>query len=130
MSHQLSAISLQETRNPEKISKIVRDLIPEFNGKNMSVRIFFRHCRAAVSMVQLYEVPYLTMLTVTKITGEARKLIQDSPDINLNEILKILEQIYLQPEDLSQFMQQLATVKRSSDKTFPEYGARINQVLN
>ena len=70
------------------------------------------------------------MRIVTKITGEARKLIQNSPDINLNDILKLLEQVYSQQEDLSQLMQQLATVKRSNLETVPEYGARVNQILN
>ena len=130
LQNQVSELSLRETRNPEKISKVVRDLIPEFNGRNMSVRMFVRHCRAAVSMVLPQEIPYLTMLIVTKITGEARKLIQDSPDINLNETLKILEQVYSQQEDQSQLMQQLATVKRSNSETVPEYGARVNQILN
>ena len=45
-------------------------------------------------MVLPQEIPYLTMLILTKITGEARKLIQDSPDIILNETLKLLEQVY------------------------------------
>ena len=89
LQNQVSKLSLGETRNPEKISKVVRDLISEFNGRDMSVKMFFRHCRAAVSMVLPQEIPYLTMLIVTKITGEARKVNQDSPDINLNETLKI-----------------------------------------
>ena len=101
LENQVSELSSRETRNPEKISKVVRDLIPEFNARNMSVRMFVRYCKAAVSMVLPQEIPYLTMLIVTKITGEARKLIQDSPDINLNETLKILEQVYSQQEDLS-----------------------------
>ena len=130
LQNQVSELSLGETRNPENISKVVHDLIPEFNGRNISVRMFVRHCRAAVSMVLPQEIPYLTMLIVTKITGEARKLIQDSPDINLNDILKILEQVYSQQEDLSQLMQQLATVKRSSLEMLPEYGERVSQILN
>ena len=130
LQNQVSELSLGETRNPEKISKVVRDLIPEFNGRNMSARMFVRHCRAVVSMVLPQKIPYLTMLIVTKITGEVRKLIQDSPDINLNESLKILEQVYSQQEDLSQLMQQLATVKRSNSETVPEYAARVNQILN
>ena len=42
LQNQVSELSLGETRNPEKISKVVRDLIPEFNGRNMSVRMFVR----------------------------------------------------------------------------------------
>ena len=85
LQHQVSELFLGETQNPEQISKVVRDLIPEYNGRNMFVKMFVRHCRAVVSMVLPQEIPYLTMLIVTKITGEARKLIQNSPDINLNE---------------------------------------------
>ena len=44
--------------------------------------------------------------------------------------LKILEQVYSQQDDLSQLMQQLATVKTSNLETVPEYGARVNQFLN
>ena len=130
LQNQVSELCLGETRNPEKISKVVRDLIPELNVRNMTVIMFVRHCRVAVSMVLPQEIPYLTMLIVTKISGEARKLIQDSPDMNLNETLKILEQVYSQQEDLSQQMQQLATVRRSNLETVTEYGARVNRILN
>ena len=130
LQNQVSELFLGKTQNPEKISKVVRDPIPEFNGRNMSVRMFVRHCRAAKSMVLPQEIPYLTMLIVTKITDEARKLIQDSPDIDLNGTLKILEQVYYQQDDLSQLMQQLATVKRSNLETVPGYGARVSQILN
>ena len=67
------------TPDPTRISKIVRDIIPAFDGRNMSVKMFTEHCRAAISMVSLspLEIPYLTMLIKTKITGEARVHIQD-----------------------------------------------------
>ena len=125
-----SLTSLAGTPDPTKISKIVRDIIPSFDGKNMSVKMFTEHCRAAISMISPLEMPYLTMLIRTKIIGEARLHIQDHAGIKLGEMLKTLELIYSTLEDPSQLLQNLAHIKRKPVETIPEYGARVNQILN
>ena len=125
-----SLTSLAGTPDPAKVSKIARDIIPSFDGKNMSVKMFVEHCRAAASMVGPLEMPYLTMLIRTRIAGDARVHIQDRINMKLEEILKTLEQIYSPQEDSSQLLQELTNVKRNTNETIPEYGARVNQLLN
>ena len=72
-----SLTSLTGTPNPAKISKIARDIIPSFDGKNMLVKMSVEHCRVAASMVSPLEMPYLTMLIRKRITRDARVHIQD-----------------------------------------------------
>ena len=50
--------------------------------------------------------------------------------MKLEKILKTLEQIYSPQEDSSQLLQELTNVKRITNETIPEYGARVNQLLN
>ena len=92
--------------------------------------MFVEHCRAAASMVEAQEIPYLTMLIKNKITGEARFHFQDRTGILLEDILKTLEQIYSPQEDTRQLLQILTNIKREPTETIPEYGARVNQTLN
>ena len=115
---------------PEKNSRIVRDIIPEFTGKNMSVNSFLKHCKVVIAMVDLRDMPYLTMLILTKITGEARNHIQDKSDLELVDILKTLERIYSCKEDVSQLLQTLANTRQNPEESVQEYGGRVNQILN
>ena len=84
-SHNYSSSS-SGTPDPTRISKIVRDIIPAFDGRNMSVKMFTEHCRAAISMVSPLDIPYLTMLIKTKITGEARVHIRDRIGMRLEDM--------------------------------------------
>ena len=118
------------TLDINKISKLVREIIPTFDGKKMSVKMFNEHCRAAISLVNPSEIPYLTLMTRTKITGEARIHVQDRLGATLDEILQTLTQIYSQKQDISQLMQDLSNVIRNPEETIPEYGAQVSLTLN
>ena len=125
-----SSIFSTRTLDINKISKLVREIIPKFDGKNMSVKMFNEHCRAAISLVNPSEIPYLTLMIRTKITGEARIHVQDRLGATLDEILQTLTQIYSQKQDISQLMQDLYNVIRNPKETIPEYGARVSLTLN
>lgn len=116
--------------DPVRISKIVRDIIPSFNEKNMLFKMFVEHCRVSASMVSPQEVSYLTMLFKTKIIKMARVHIQDRVGITSEKILKTLEQIYSCQQDTSQLLQDLANVKRMINEYIPEYGAHFSQIIN
>ena len=96
-------------------------MIPEFTGKNMSVKLFLKYCKTVISMANLSDAPYLTMLILNKITGEARKHIQDKSELKLEDVLKTLERIYSQEEDVSQMLQAL-TCKRNGMSQFKNMG--------
>lgn len=115
----LGTSSLAGTPDPGRVSKLVRDLIPLLNGRNMSVKMFVEHCRAAISIVTSWEMPYLTMLVKTEITSEARVHIYDRIGIKLQDILKILERIHTPQEDASQLLQDLTNVERKTNETIP-----------
>ena len=81
-------------------------------------------------MANLSDAPYLTMLILNKITGEARKHIQDKSELKLEDVLKTLERIYSQEEDVSQMLQALSNMQKKRDESIREYGGRVNQLLN
>ena len=115
---------------PEKIARIVRDMIPEFTGKNMSIKLFLKYCKTVISMANFHDAPYLTMLILNKMTGEARKHIQDKSELKLEDVLKTLERIYSQEEDVSQMLQALSNIQKNPEESIQEYRGRINQLLN
>lgn len=122
--------SIAGTMNPSNIPKIVENIVPTFDGDNLSVKMFIDHCKAAVMMVHPQDLPCLTMLIRTKIVGEARKHIQDRIGMRLEDILKTLEQIYSTHEDVGELCQKLGNIKRNTGESVPEYGGRVHQILN
>ena len=81
-------------------------------------------------MANLHDAPYLTMLILNKITGEARKHIQDKSELKLEDVLKTLERIYSHEEDVSQMLQALSNIQKNHEESIQEYGGRVNQLLN
>ena len=77
-------------------------MIPRFDGTNMSVIMFIVQCKVAGALLEPHEMPYLTILNRNKITGPARKYIQDRLGATLDNIFRILQGIYMPREDTSQ----------------------------
>lgn len=74
------------TQNASKIPKIVEQILPVFDGKNIPVTMFVEHCNSAVAMITPDDLHCFTMVVRTKIIGEARNYIQDRLGLTLKEI--------------------------------------------
>lgn len=128
-----SDISLNESairRKTSDVLKLARDIIPNFDGTNMSVNMFIEHCRAAAASVEEQDMNLLIMLIKNKITGQARKHIQNKIGANLEEILKSLQRAFSPRADISQLAQELAVIKRKQDENVADYGIRVSDILN
>ena len=109
--------------------KLTRDLIPEFDGANTSVAMFAGQCRAAAALLEPHEIAYLAILIRNRVTGTARKHIQDRIGISLDEILRILQNVYMPREDISQLAQELANINRKLGESIADYGTRVCVIL-
>ena len=110
--------------------RFAKELIPDFDGTNMSVIMFIEQCKAAAALLETHEMPYLIILVRNKITGPARKYIQDRVGASLDDILRILQGIYMPREDTSQLTQELANIHRNPEETISDYGNRVSVLLN
>lgn len=97
-------------RRSGEFLRLARDIIPQFDGGNMSVAMFIEHCRAAA-------------------TGIEPGYIQDPVGIDFEELMRILETHFAPKLDTSQLMQELATITREKNKEIAEYGTRVNEIL-
>ena len=110
--------------------RFAKELIPEFDGTNMSVIMFIDQCKVAAALLEPHEMPYLTILIRNKITGPARKYIQDRVGATLDDIFRILQGIYMPREDTSQLTQELANIHRNPGENISDYGTRVTVLLN
>ena len=127
---ELSSITSNPIRKIGEGLKFAKDLIPEFNGTNMSVSMFTEQCKAAAALLEPNEMIYLAILVRNRVTGPARRYIQDRVGITLDEILRILQSIYIPREDTSQLTQELANIQRNIGETISDYGTRVSVLLN
>ena len=110
--------------------KFAKDLIPEFNGLNMSVMMFIEQCNAAAALLEPHEIPYLVIIIRNKVIAPARSHIQDNFGIGLGDILRILKRTYMPREDTSQLTQDLVNICRYPNETSHDYGTRVTVLLN
>ena len=110
--------------------RFAKELIPEFDGTNMSVIMFIEQCKAAAALLEAHEMPYLLIIIRNKITGPARKHIQDRVGASLHDIFRVLQGIYMPREDTSQLTQELANIHRNPEETISDYGTRVSVLLN
>ena len=119
-----------QIRGVGNVLKLARDIIPTFDGTNMSVNMFIEHCRAAAKSVDEADMYLLIMFIKNKVTGQARKHIQDKVGASLEEILKSLQRAFGSRADASQLAQELALITRKREESVADYGIRVSDILN
>ena len=125
-----SSNSLINNKRVGDVLKLARDIIPSFDGMNMSVNMFIEHCRVAATSVDESDMHLLIMLVKNKVTGQARKHIQDKVGASLDEILKSLQRAFGSRADPSQLAQELAVITRKQGENVADYGIRVSDILN
>ena len=82
-STQSLPVSSGFTHRSRDVLKLARDIIPQFDGTNMSVNMFIEHCRVAATTVDDDDMHLLIMFIKNRVTGQARKHIQDARSAKL-----------------------------------------------
>ena len=63
--------------------RFAKDMIPGFDGNNLSVTMFAQHCRTTARCISSDEIIFLITIIRIKMTGSARWLIQDMGKLTL-----------------------------------------------
>lgn len=109
--------------------KFAKELIPEFDGSNMSVNLFVEQCKTAANLLEPHEIPYLLILIRNKIKAPARRYIQERIGLTLDDLYRTLQGIYSLKEDSSQLSQELAVIHRKANESIADYGNRVTELL-
>ena len=112
----------------KKTNEIVR-ILPEFNGRNISVNRFIRECREAENLVNPNDRTFFMKLVKSRVTGEASDYLQFKSFDNLDQLLSDLKRVFSPSQNLPQIQTDLARVKQNSNERVSEYGLRVTKFL-
>ena len=110
--------------------KLIVDLIPTFDGFNISVQSFSRECRFAEGRVSPSLRPFLVKLLKTKIKGEAELYTRNMHFENLDDLLNNLDKIFGAHKTLFQIQSELANMKQNLGESVLSYGARAMELFS
>ena len=114
--------------NYKKTNEIVR-ILPEFNGRNISVNRFIKECREAENFVNPNDRDFFIKLIKARITGEASDYLQYKSFDNLDQLLLDLKRVFSPIQNLPQVQTDLARVKQNQNERVSEYGLRVTRIL-
>ena len=116
------------TLSYKKTNEIVR-ILPEFNGRNISVNRFIRECKETKNFVNLDERNFFLKLVKSHVAGEASDYLQFKSFKNLEQLLSELKRVFSPRKNLPQAQTDLVRVKQDSNEKVSEYGLRVTKIL-
>ena len=127
-----SRASSSETLKGSDITtlKLIVDLIPIFDGNNISVQAFARECRFAEEGVSRNLLPLLIRLLKAKIKGEAELYVRNLQFETLDELLNTLERAFGAPKTLFQTQSEIAQMKQNVGEPILTYAARAMELFS
>ena len=112
----------------KKINEIVR-ILPEFNGKNISINRFIRECKEAENFVSPGDKSFFLKIVKSRVTGDANDYLQFKSFDNLEQLLLELKRVFSPSQNLPQVQTDLARVRQNSNEKVSEYGLRVTKIL-
>ena len=112
----------------KKTNEIV-PILPEFNGKNISVNRFIKECREADNFVNPNDRTFFMKLVKARVIGEASDYLQFKSFDNLDQLLLELKRVFSPSQNLPQVQTDLARVKQNPNERVWEYGLRVTKIL-
>ena len=104
--------------------RLIVDLIPIFNGNNISVQAFSRECKFAEEGVAPNLRPLFIKLVRSKIQGDAELYIKHLQFQTLPELLNILETAFGTSKTPFQIHAEIASMKQNSGESILSYSTR------
>ena len=105
------------------------DIIPIFNGRNISIQTFARECRITIESIDEGFYSLFLRLLRSKIVGEADIYIKNRHFNSLDELLSILDKAFGTPKTLFQVESEIAHVKQNKGEDILSYGARVTELF-
>lgn len=116
--------------SPYMIIAEVGKIIPEFDGRNITVNRFIRECKKAESFVNPMHKMFFVSLVESKVTGAAGAYLQFKDFVTLNELLDKLKKSFAPSRNLPQIQAELARVCQRADEKVSDYGLRVSTILH
>ena len=112
----------------KKINEIVR-ILPEFNGKNISINRFIRECKEAETFVNPGDKSFFLKIVKSRVTGDANDYLQFKSFNDLDQLLAELKRVFAPTQSLPQLQTDLARVRQKSQEKVSEYGLRVTRIV-
>ena len=103
-------------------------ILPEFNGKNISITEFIRECKDAEEFVNPND-KNLFLSKKSRVTGEARNYLQFKRFDNLEQLFADLKRAFTPTKNMPQLQIELARVKLGAQEKVAEYALRVTDIL-
>ena len=104
-------------------------ILPEFNGKNISVTEFIRECRKAEEFVNPNDKNFFLKIVKSRVTGDARNYLQFKTFNSLEQLLAELKRAFTPTKNMPQLQVDLARIKQGPQDNVAEYGLRVTDIL-
>ena len=114
--------------NYKKTNEIVR-ILPEFNGRNISINRFIRECKEAENFVNPNDRSFFLKLVKSRVTGDVNDYLQFKNFDSLDQLLSELKRVFAPTQNLPQIQTDLARVRQSPQEKVFEYGLRVTRIL-
>ena len=108
-----SKIVESEVPRYKKINEIVR-ILPEFNGKNISINSFIRDCKEAETFVNPGDKSFFLKVVKSRVTGDVNDYLQFKSFHDLDQLLSELKRVFAPTQNLPQLQTDLARVRQKS----------------
>ena len=110
------------TSNTYKRTSEVVKIIPEFNGRNISVNQFIRECRDAEHFINPNDRKFFVKLVKSRVTGDAQAYLQFKTFSNLEQLLEELKRTFTSAQNLPQLQTELSRLVQKPTEKVSEYG--------
>jgi hypothetical protein len=111
--------------NPFVALKYAVDAVPFFDGENIPLLYFIEGCEEAKSLLPAEAEYQFTKIIRTRITGEARRIIQDENFDSIAQLTKYLKQIYGPSRNVYQLHGELGCVYQKNEENVITYANRV-----
>ena len=112
-------------KKPNEIARI----LPEFDGKNISITEFIRECREAEEFIDPNDKNSFLKIVKSRVIGEARNYLQFKTFNNLEQLLSEIKRAFTPTKNMPQLQIELARVKQGPQEKVAKYGLRVTDIL-
>lgn len=110
---------------------IVKDLIPQFDGKSSSLTEFIRECQMLNARVKPEDRACLLFLIRSKIMGHAKLvLLNHREPETLDELFSLLKKAYVRLFNMHHINEEFMGLKQGNNESIEIFGVRVGKILN
>lgn len=110
---------------------LVKDLIPQFDGKSNSLTEFIKECQLINSKVKPADRAGLLFLIRSKIVGHAKLILSNRREPStLDELIGILKKAYVRSFNMHSINEEFMGLKQGSNESVEVFGSRVSKILN